>query len=387
MATPSEITALDIGEAGIGQLEERQMILSGQVREEVIVIDSEEVSGEGGSGSNRQVGMGLVVQSGGLGQQLPKAVTPVVHGVQEWDVANQAVFRAGEQVVFRDEQGLVLKGTICGLSSEDGRAGLAQVRLDFWNQEPRAYLPGCVAPHVSSGHGVTSVHQRLGRPAGGPVSVGVRAPPGHRLEERAQSGAVRPTSREVVSLEARSLDPNLRVREPRLDSRSAMLGINEEEELDYEEETLGAGEQVVAVPQASTSGQAFQGDRLSRREVAANLSRGEVCDKHDGGLAIGGGTRSGVRAIKNVDVAIQAGEEGKESKAEGSSGIVQEVAGAVRRKGGVEVYDRRREDAVQFIMQQIELGLSAVTISESLLRRSRREQEKRGKNIKQKQEA
>ncbi|KAJ1155380.1 hypothetical protein NDU88_008110 [Pleurodeles waltl] len=142
MAAPSELTAVDIGEAGIGQLEERQMILAGLVRKE----------------------------------------------------------------------------------------------------EPRAYLTGCVAPHVSSGHGVTSVHQRLGRPAGGPVSVGVRAPPGHRLEERAQSGAVRPTSREVVSLEARSLDLNLRVREPRLDSQSAMLGINEEEELDYEEETLGAGE-------------------------------------------------------------------------------------------------------------------------------------------------
>ncbi|KAJ1190691.1 hypothetical protein NDU88_000013 [Pleurodeles waltl] len=178
-----------------------------------------------------------------------------------------------------------------------------------------------------SGHGVISVHQRLGRPAGGPVSVGVRAPPGRRLEERAQSGAVRPTLRELASLEGRSLDPNLSVQEPRLDSRSAMLGINKEEELDYEEETLGAGEQVVAVPQASTSGQAFQGDRLSRREVAANLSRGEVYDKHDGGLAIGGGTRSGVRAIKNVDVAIQAGEGVKESKAEGSSGIVQEVAG------------------------------------------------------------
>ncbi|KAJ1143371.1 hypothetical protein NDU88_009680 [Pleurodeles waltl] len=288
MAAPSELAALDIGEAGKGQLEEGQRFLAGQVREEVIIIDSEEegelveVSGEGGSGSSRQ-------------------------------------------------------GTICGLSSEDGRAGLVQVRLDFWNQEPRAYLPGCVAPHVSSGHGVTLVHQRLGRPAGGPVSVGVRAPPGRRLEERAQSGAVRPTSRELASLEGRSLDPNLSVQEPRLDSRSAMLGINEEEELDYEEETLGAGEQVVAVPQASTSGQAFQGDRLSRREVATNLSRGEIYDKHNGGLAIGGGTRSGVRAIKNVDVAIQAGEWVKESKAEGSSGIVQEVAGLAKRnrkKGG-----------------------------------------------------
>ncbi|KAJ1180658.1 hypothetical protein NDU88_005877 [Pleurodeles waltl] len=335
MAAPSELAALVVGEAGFGQGEDRHRILAEHVCKEVIVIDSEEggelveVYGEGSSDSNGQLGRGLVVQCGGLGRQLHKTVTQVVQGVQEWEVANQAVFRAGGQVVFRDEQGVVLKGTICGLASEDGRAGSAQVRMDFWDQELRAYLPGCVAPHVSSGHGVSSEHLRSGQPAGGPVSVGVRAPPGRRLEERAQSGAVHPTSREVVSLEARSLDPNIRVREPRLYSRSAILGGNEEEELDYDDKTLGAGEQVVAVPQTSTSGQAFQGDLLSRREFAANLSRGEVFDTGDGGLAIVGGTRSGVRALKNVDIAIQAGEEVKESKAVGSSGTVQEVAGLV----------------------------------------------------------
>ncbi|KAJ1217458.1 hypothetical protein NDU88_005052 [Pleurodeles waltl] len=53
-----------------------------------------------------------------------------------------------------------------------------------------------------------------------------------------------------------------------LDSRSAMSGVIDEEELDYEEETPGSGKQAVAVPQATTSGQAVQGDRLSgRREV------------------------------------------------------------------------------------------------------------------------
>ncbi|KAJ1208209.1 hypothetical protein NDU88_003595 [Pleurodeles waltl] len=38
-------------------------------------------------------------------------------------------------------------------------------------------------------------------------------------------------------------------------------------------------------------------------------------------------------------------------------------SGAVKRKGGVEGCGRRREDAVHFIMEQIEMGLSAVTIS------------------------
>ncbi|KAJ1156760.1 hypothetical protein NDU88_009477 [Pleurodeles waltl] len=246
----------------------------------------------------------------------------MVHRVQDWDVANQSVFRAGEQVVFRDEQGVVSKGTICGVSSEDGSAGSAQ---RTW---------------------VTSVHQRLGRPAGGQVPVGVRAPPGHRPEERAQPGAVRLTSRDLASREGRSLDPILSVQESCLDSRSAMSGVIDEEELDYEEETPGAGEQAVAVPQASTSGQGVQGDCLSgRREVAANLCRGEVSDKYDGGLAIGGGSRTVVRSVKNVDVALQAGEGVKESKSEGSTGIVQEVAG----KSGVDqVASVALMDAVTF---------------------------------------
>ncbi|KAJ1202346.1 hypothetical protein NDU88_006146 [Pleurodeles waltl] len=337
MAAPSELRELAVDEAVFEKGEDRHRILTEQVFKEVIIIDSEEegeleVHGEGSSGSNGQLGRGLVVQSGALGRQIPKTVTQVVQGVQEWEVANQAVFRTGGQVFFRDEQGVVLRGTICGLASEDGGTGTTQVGREFWDQEQRAYLPGCVAPHVSSGHGVLVEHQRSGRPAGGPFSVGVRAPPGRLLEERAQSGAVHPTAREVASLEARSLDQSTRVWEPRLDSRSAILGGNEEEELDYGDETFGAGDQVAAVPQASTSGQAFQGDRLSRREVAANLSRGEVFDTGNGGLAIEGGSRSEVRALKNVDVAIQAGGEGKESKEVGSLGIVQEVAAVDVRK-------------------------------------------------------
>ncbi|KAJ1096597.1 hypothetical protein NDU88_001732 [Pleurodeles waltl] len=102
-------------------------------------------------------------------------------------------------------------------------------------------------------------------------------------------------------MEVRSVESNARGLESRSYSRSAILTGEEEEELDYGED----GEQVEA-PQASTSGQAFRGERLSRREVAANLSRGEGC--------VLGGTRSGFRVSKNVDVAIQAGGEGKESK-------------------------------------------------------------------------
>ncbi|KAJ1165866.1 hypothetical protein NDU88_006283 [Pleurodeles waltl] len=201
--------------------------------------------------------------------------------------------------------------------SVPGLVGVNRLQLEdgqrdvVGQEEPRAYWPGCEAPHVSGGHGVISVHQRFGRPAGGQVPVGVRAPPGHHPEERAQPGAVRLTSRDLASRDGRSLDPILSVHESFLDSRSTMSGVINEEELDYEEETPGSGEQAVAVPQAKTSGQVVQGDRLSgRRDVTAHLCRG-----------------------------------------------------AVRREGGVEACEKRREDAVQLVMQQIELGLSAVTIS------------------------
>ncbi|KAJ1201401.1 hypothetical protein NDU88_005212 [Pleurodeles waltl] len=223
-------------------------------------------------------------------------------------------------IIDSEEEGEVLELQIEG-ATEDGGSGPTHVGQTFLGQDQRAYLSGCVAPHVLSRHGVLVEHQRSGWPAGGPLAVGVRAPPGRRLEERAQSGAVRLTAREVTPLEVRSLESSARGLEPRSDSRSAILGGDEEEELDY-----GDNGVQVAVAQASTSGQAFQGERRSRREVAANLTRGEGFDTGTGGLALGG-ARSGVRALKNVDVAIQAGGEGKESKVGDSLSTVQEVTG------------------------------------------------------------
>ncbi|KAJ1152024.1 hypothetical protein NDU88_004802 [Pleurodeles waltl] len=214
-----------------------------------------------------------------------------------------------------DEQGSVLRGTICGVSREDGSASSAQVRLDFWHQDPRAYRPGCEAAHVSGGHGSTSAHQRFGRPAGGQVPVEVGAPPGHRMEERAQSGAVRLTTRESAIRDGGSSDPILSVHKTVPDSRSAISGLVAKEELDYEEDITVSGEQAVAVQQATTSGRVVQGDCLSnRRCVAANLRSGEVSREYDVGLVSGGDNRKVVRQKKNVDVAIQAGDGVKESK-------------------------------------------------------------------------
>ncbi|KAJ1215125.1 hypothetical protein NDU88_002735 [Pleurodeles waltl] len=176
----------------------------------------------------------------------------MVRRVQEWEMANQSVFRAGEQIEFVEEQGSVLRGTISGVTREDGSAGSAQLRLDFWQQDSRAFHSGCEAAHVHERHGLASSDQRLGRPGGFRVPVEVRVPPVHRFEERAQSGAVRPTSKETPSQERGSSDPILRITQTIPASRSAISGlVTEEEELDYEDEVPVLGVQAAAAQKAN----------------------------------------------------------------------------------------------------------------------------------------
>ncbi|KAJ1188312.1 hypothetical protein NDU88_005073 [Pleurodeles waltl] len=238
MAAPYDLRVLAVEEKILRKDEGRHRFMTEQASNDLIIIDSEEegevmeLQIEGGSGSSGQFDRCLSGHSERVGRQTPKTVSQVVQGVQEWEVADQSVFRAGGQVFLRDEQGVILKGTICGLASEYGGSGTTQVGQKYLGQEQRAYLSGCVAPHVLSGHGVSVEHQRSGWPAGGPLVVGVRAPPGCRLEERAQSGMVRLTAREVAPLEVRAFDSSARGLEPRSDSRSAILGGDEEEELD-----------------------------------------------------------------------------------------------------------------------------------------------------------
>ncbi|KAJ1218809.1 hypothetical protein NDU88_006381 [Pleurodeles waltl] len=251
----------------------------------------------------------------------------MVHRVQEWEVANQSVFRAGEQIEFVDGQGSVLQGTISGVTREDGRAGSAQVRLDSWQQDSRAYRPGCDAAHVHEGHGMASADQRLGRPAGFRVPVEVRVPPVHRFEERVQSEW---TVREAPFQERGSLDPILNITQTIPASQSAISGPDtEEEELDFEDDLPVLGVQGLAAQKATTSGRVVQGDHLScRRELAGNLRRGEVSRETRFGASGGDLIMVGPNS-KNVDVAIQveAGDGTKESKSEGSMSSTQVVTG------------------------------------------------------------
>ncbi|KAJ1204373.1 hypothetical protein NDU88_008151 [Pleurodeles waltl] len=284
MAAPSR----EIASSSIGTCAEnfavRQTAGENFTYQDSILLDSEEegeiveVLGVGGSGIKQLSGAGSGVKGSRFLQWMPRVVSPVVHRVQEWEVANQSVFRAGEQIEFVDDQGSVLRGTISGVTREDGSASFAQVRLDFWQQESRAYLPRCDVAHVHEGHGMASAHQWLGRPAGFRVPMEVRAPPVHHFDERAQSGAVRPTTREAPFQEMGSADPILNITQSIPSSRSAISGlVTQEEELDYEDEVPVLGAQALAAWKTTTSGLAVQGDRLScRRDLAGNLRRGEV---------------------------------------------------------------------------------------------------------------
>ncbi|KAJ1129616.1 hypothetical protein NDU88_007982 [Pleurodeles waltl] len=204
------------------------------------------------------------------------------------------------------------------VTTDDGRSGSGQVRLDLWQQGARAYLPGCHQAHVNEQHGLALEGQRFGRPADLAVPVEVRAPLAHRVEERAQSGAVRSTTRETSVQEVEATEPFLRDTRVTPASRSASTGlVHNEEELDYEDEATAP----------KTSKQAVQGDRQSsRREVVGSLRRGEVSGET--GLLISGVSNLR-RNDKNVDGAIQV-ETGvglNESKPEGLLNATQPVTG------------------------------------------------------------
>ncbi|KAJ1161611.1 hypothetical protein NDU88_002095 [Pleurodeles waltl] len=122
----------------------------------------------------------------------------MLHKVQEWEVENQNILKAGEQIEFVDSSGLGMRGTICGEVRGNGNAGMAQVRLDFWQPGLGEPQSGCDGTHALGGREEQSTTRRLGRPACDQrLQVRVGAPSGHRLVERAKPRAVRLTSGEA----------------------------------------------------------------------------------------------------------------------------------------------------------------------------------------------
>ncbi|KAJ1204726.1 hypothetical protein NDU88_000164 [Pleurodeles waltl] len=171
-------------------------------QESIVIISDEEDDGQGEQMS-LDFGGGLPVRplstkDGKLMQFIPRLVSPMLHKVQEWEVENQTVFKAGEQVEFMDSSGVVMRGTICGETSGNGMAGMAQVRLDFWQPGSGASQAGCDGTHALGGHMEQFSTRLLGWPACDkrlPVRVGALS--GHRLELRVRPGEVRLTSGEA----------------------------------------------------------------------------------------------------------------------------------------------------------------------------------------------
>ncbi|KAJ1204007.1 hypothetical protein NDU88_007788 [Pleurodeles waltl] len=120
------------------------------------------------------------------------------HKVQEWEVENPTIFKAGEQVEFMDSSGVVMRGTVFGEVSGNDNVGMAQVRLDFWEPGYGASQSGCDSTHALGGREEQFSTRRLGRWACDKrLLVRVGAPSGHRLEERARPREVCLTSGEA----------------------------------------------------------------------------------------------------------------------------------------------------------------------------------------------
>ncbi|KAJ1144943.1 hypothetical protein NDU88_011237 [Pleurodeles waltl] len=239
--------------------------------------------------------------------------TPVKMAAPLCNVENEVVVISddedevqGEQIELVDNSGAVFKGSVCGEACSTGAMGRAYVSLDFWHPDSGEGPSGCDTSHASSGHEVQASHQRSGRMVGEQsMPVRVRAPSEHRPEGRVKPGAVYPTSEETAGVN--DAQP--------FTSQGAGAGwaSMEEDLLDYEDD--------------------MEEPVMSRqRVVMAGDMPGVVQGSHS-----------------------------KAHRRDVSAGNL--LRGAVQPSGGLDVISRRQDDAVRFVMQQIEAGLAAVTIS------------------------
>ncbi|KAJ1171517.1 hypothetical protein NDU88_003378 [Pleurodeles waltl] len=333
MAAPSGFSVISEAREDLQSGVDREVGEDTVCEDVVIVLDSDDDLETGhdfydeGCSQSLPMSFRLPLQVGKNIQWIPRQVSPMVHRVQEWEVSNQSVLRAGEQVDFVNEQGAVIRGPICGAAMDDGASGSAQVWLDFWQQGERAYRPGCDVPHALGGHEMAAAGQRLGRPAVFSRPVEVRAPLGHRVEERVQPGTVRLTSRKVpVSGEGSSASNAGGLRSFPA-SQGALSGLTgEEEALDYEEEDTS---RPTTVTKTSSSKKAVPGDRLAggKNVLSSNLIRVEVTNTLGAVGAVSGKKVVGDN-LNNVDVAIQVEDVGVQEGKRGSlSGAIDAVSG------------------------------------------------------------
>ncbi|KAJ1205349.1 hypothetical protein NDU88_000784 [Pleurodeles waltl] len=136
---------------------------------------------------------------------------------------------------------LDMRGMLYGETDVGGQAGMAQVRLEFW--QPGANVPqsGLGSAHTQGVHEEQASSLRLGLSAGNQkVTVGVRAPLGHRLKERVRSGATHLTLRAPIGSDFQTI-----LEEPSTSQGADFIEENcvlQEGGLDYEEDEPEEGE-------------------------------------------------------------------------------------------------------------------------------------------------
>ncbi|KAJ1175900.1 hypothetical protein NDU88_001185 [Pleurodeles waltl] len=322
--------------------------------EVVIISDEEEGELRGPEGAGDQV-LDVFIGAGMKGvdrrsQSISKLFSPRSGKVQSGHLDKRAVFRLGEQVEFVDDSGRVLSGRVLGETSGSSAGDRAIVQLDvsqaIWSEGPS----GCDMLPASGGQGVKAVYRPSGRMVGDrSTPVKVRAPSAHRPEGRARSGAVRLTSKDAFRV--CDAQPST--------SQGAGDGWDEwcDDLLDYDEDLdFQVPSKQSEQFQKETPG-AVQGGQVPEQSHVLSTSgfpRGEeglgvfgVTQGGSFGRGVSGGSRAsylqGEKDISHkVDAAIQAN-------------VVMEV--------GSDTLYYRQEDAVNFVMQQIERGLAAVIIS------------------------
>ncbi|KAJ1217983.1 hypothetical protein NDU88_005570 [Pleurodeles waltl] len=287
-----------------------------EVCEEVIVISDEEqerhdglVSGDFDGSLQSVEQYGGRVSKGGVRKQSLDSVW--CREVLDGNFGSQSVLKLGEQVEFTDQDGVIIRGKVCGQTSGSDHMGMAQVVMDFWQPGVEEDSAGFDAHRFQGGLSEVTVHREAGRPSGGQsLPVKVRAPLGHRNEGRVKSGAVYPTARESVAPGSLGHGAGSVFDGQPSTSRGAgaRFESQHEEWLDYEEDVEERAIPVsnsVVKEAAQAVPEVVRGDRSGNRhqEMAGNLPRGEV--GRGIGLKVGGAIGGLISRKGGVDVSIQ----------------------------------------------------------------------------------
>ncbi|KAJ1155214.1 hypothetical protein NDU88_007949 [Pleurodeles waltl] len=271
-----------------GFLAEGQKSKEGREQEEdVIVISDEEQAGQEGFGLDESfmaepdvnsLGKGAGVD--GLRESSFKRCLSIRSF--EGNVSAENVLHVGEQVNLVDQEGVLVKGLVCGQIGRIVSKDKAGVLLDIWQPTFQEVSSGCDAPRFPDRPGGVTVHQDAGRHAGGQsFPVKARAPLVHRKEGRVNSGAVYPTTREAVARCSLGHGAGSVLEDDQPSTSwgaGARFERHEETLLDYDEDDDDQDVRAAATVFQSTVPEVVQGDHYGnrRRATAGNLPRVQV---------------------------------------------------------------------------------------------------------------